>query len=154
MRQRKPGCCRRLRICAAGARTIVPRTRTNRSADVSAACNGSRACGTARFCSVFSTVCNEFRPGRHAFSASNYRTVMRERWREWDAEMPRSPSHRIGSRVSSRAVAFVTHRVTLADDCGLDSREPRELWPFRTGVRSRMVTRRNAAGIQLEQARW
>ena len=39
----------------------------------------------ARFCSVFSTVCNQFRPGRHAFSASNYRTVMRRRWREWDA---------------------------------------------------------------------
>jgi putative transposase len=39
----------------------------------------------ARFCSVYSTVCNQFRPGRHAFSASNYRTVMRRRWREWDA---------------------------------------------------------------------
>jgi putative transposase len=38
----------------------------------------------ARFCSVFSTVCNQFRPGRHALSASNYRTVMRRRWREWD----------------------------------------------------------------------
>jgi hypothetical protein len=37
----------------------------------------------ARFCSVFSTVCNQFRPG-HALSASNYRTVMRRLWREWD----------------------------------------------------------------------
>jgi putative transposase len=39
----------------------------------------------ARFCSVFSTVCNQFRPGRHALSAANYRTVIRRRWREWDA---------------------------------------------------------------------
>jgi putative transposase len=44
----------------------------------------------ARFCSVFSTVCNstvcnQFRPGRHALSAANYRAVMRRRWREWDA---------------------------------------------------------------------
>ena len=38
----------------------------------------------ARFCSVFSTVCNQFRPGRYALSAPNYRTVMRRRWREWD----------------------------------------------------------------------
>jgi putative transposase len=38
----------------------------------------------ARFCSVFSTVCNQFRPGRHALSAPNYRTMMRQRWREWD----------------------------------------------------------------------
>jgi hypothetical protein len=38
----------------------------------------------ARFCSVFSTVCNQFRPGRHALSAPNSRTVMRRRWREWD----------------------------------------------------------------------
>ena len=38
----------------------------------------------ARFCSVFSTVCNTFRPGRHALSASNYRTVMRGRWLQWD----------------------------------------------------------------------
>jgi transposase-like protein len=38
----------------------------------------------ARFCSVFSTVCNQFRPGRHALSAANYRTVMRRRWWEWD----------------------------------------------------------------------
>src|SRR5262245_38754360 len=38
----------------------------------------------ARFCSVFSTVCNQFRPGRHALSASNFRTVMRRRWRKWD----------------------------------------------------------------------
>jgi putative transposase len=38
----------------------------------------------ARFCSVFSTVCNQFRPGRHVLSASKYRTVMRRRWREWD----------------------------------------------------------------------
>ena len=29
-------------------------------------------------------VCNQFRPGRHALSASNYRTVMRQRWLEWD----------------------------------------------------------------------
>ena len=39
----------------------------------------------ARFCSVFSTVCNQFRPGRCALSAANFRTVMRRRWREWDA---------------------------------------------------------------------
>jgi putative transposase len=39
----------------------------------------------ARFCSVFSMVCNQFRPGRHSLSAPNYRTVMRRRWREWDA---------------------------------------------------------------------
>ena len=38
----------------------------------------------ARFCSVFNTVCNQFRPGRHALAASNYRTVMRQRWLEWD----------------------------------------------------------------------
>jgi putative transposase len=38
----------------------------------------------ARFCSVFSTVCNQFWPGRHALSAPNYRTLMRRRWREWD----------------------------------------------------------------------
>jgi len=38
----------------------------------------------ARFCSVFSAVCNHFRPGRHALSASTYRTVMRRRWRAWD----------------------------------------------------------------------
>ena len=38
----------------------------------------------ARFCSVSSTVCNQFRPGRHALSASHYRTVMRRRWQEWD----------------------------------------------------------------------
>ena len=38
-----------------------------------------------RFCSVFSVVCNQFRPGRHALSASNYRTVMCRRWREWNA---------------------------------------------------------------------
>ena len=31
----------------------------------------------ARFCSVFSTVCNQFRHGRHALSGSNYCTVMR-----------------------------------------------------------------------------
>jgi len=35
----------------------------------------------ARFCSVFTTVCNQFRPGRRALSARNYRTVMRQRWR-------------------------------------------------------------------------
>ena len=28
----------------------------------------------ARFCSVFSTVCNQFRPGRHALSVPNCRT--------------------------------------------------------------------------------
>jgi len=37
----------------------------------------------ARFCFVFSTVCNQFRPSRHALSARNYRTVMRRRWQEW-----------------------------------------------------------------------
>jgi putative transposase len=40
---------------------------------------------SARFCSIFSTVCNQFRPGRDALSAANYRTVMRRRWLEWDA---------------------------------------------------------------------
>src|SRR5260370_20128384 len=35
----------------------------------------------ARFCSVFSTVCNQFRPGRHALSAPNYRMVMRRQRR-------------------------------------------------------------------------
>ena len=38
----------------------------------------------ARFCAVFSAVCHQFRPGRHALSAPNYRTLMRRRWREWD----------------------------------------------------------------------
>jgi len=38
----------------------------------------------ARFCSVFSTVCNQFRPVRHALSSLDYRRVMRRRWREWD----------------------------------------------------------------------
>ena len=38
----------------------------------------------ARFCSVFSTVCNQFRPGRHALSAPTSHTVMRRRWWEWD----------------------------------------------------------------------
>jgi hypothetical protein len=33
---------------------------------------------------VFSTVCNQFRPGRHALSALNYRMVMRRRWQEWN----------------------------------------------------------------------
>ena len=37
------------------------------------------------FCSVFSAVCHQFRPGPHALSAPNYRTVMRRRWRESDA---------------------------------------------------------------------
>jgi hypothetical protein len=37
----------------------------------------------ARFCSVFSTACDQFRPGRHAIPAPNYRTMMRRRWREW-----------------------------------------------------------------------
>jgi putative transposase len=31
-----------------------------------------------------SVLCNQFRPGHHALSAPNYRTVMRRRWREWD----------------------------------------------------------------------
>jgi putative transposase len=48
-------------------------------------CSGSKSLRhAARFCSAFSTVCNRFRPGRHALSAPNYRTVMRRRWREWD----------------------------------------------------------------------
>jgi hypothetical protein len=38
----------------------------------------------ARFCPVFSTVCNQFRPGRHALSAPDYRTLMRRCWREWN----------------------------------------------------------------------
>jgi putative transposase len=46
----------------------------------------------ASFCSVFSTVCNQFRPGRHALSAANYRTVMRRRWREWDLGRNARPS--------------------------------------------------------------
>jgi putative transposase len=37
----------------------------------------------ARFRSMFSTVCNQFRPGRRALSAPHYRTVMRRPWREW-----------------------------------------------------------------------
>jgi hypothetical protein len=48
---------------------------------VSEVCNNSRACGTRR-ASV--PICNQFRPGRHALSAANYRTVMRRRWQEWD----------------------------------------------------------------------
>ena len=47
-------------------------------------CQRQRLRQAARFCSVFSTVCNQFRPGRQALSAPNYRTVMRRRWREWD----------------------------------------------------------------------
>jgi putative transposase len=39
----------------------------------------------ARFCAVVSTVCNKSRPGRHALFIHDYRTVMRRRWREWDA---------------------------------------------------------------------
>jgi putative transposase len=38
----------------------------------------------ARFCAVFSMICNQFRAGRHALSAPNERAVMRRRWREWD----------------------------------------------------------------------
>jgi hypothetical protein len=33
---------------------------------------------------VFTTVCNQFRPGRDALAVPNYRTVMRRRWRERD----------------------------------------------------------------------
>ena len=36
-----------------------------------------------RFCSTFSSVCNQFRVGRHALSASNYRELMRRRFDEW-----------------------------------------------------------------------
>jgi putative transposase len=32
-----------------------------------------------RFCSTFSSVCNQFRPGRHTLSAKNYRVLMRGR---------------------------------------------------------------------------
>ena len=37
-----------------------------------------------RFCSTFSSVCNQFRVGRHALSALNYRELMRRRFREWN----------------------------------------------------------------------
>lgn len=49
----------------------------------------------ARYCSVFSTVCNQLRLGRHALTAPNYRTVMRRRWREWDVV---SEDDRVGRR--------------------------------------------------------
>src|SRR4029434_6175030 len=45
----------------------------------------SGACGTRRAsvpCSARSET--RFRPGRPALSAPNYRTVMRQRWREWN----------------------------------------------------------------------
>jgi len=38
-----------------------------------------------RFCSTFSSVCNQFRVGRHALSALNYRELMRRRFDEWNA---------------------------------------------------------------------
>jgi putative transposase len=62
----------------------------------------------ARFCVVFSTVCNQFRLGRHALSARNDRTVMRQaggngtlsrrrrrllRLREVSAETPEGRGH-------------------------------------------------------------
>ena len=37
-----------------------------------------------RFCSTFSSVCNQFRVGRHAFSALNYRELMQRRFDEWN----------------------------------------------------------------------
>jgi putative transposase len=37
-----------------------------------------------RFCSAFSSVCNQFRPGRHTLSASNYRALMRRRFAQWN----------------------------------------------------------------------
>jgi putative transposase len=37
-----------------------------------------------RFCSVFSAVCNEFRPGPHTLSASNYRALMGRRFAHWN----------------------------------------------------------------------
>ena len=37
-----------------------------------------------RFCSVFSAVCNQFRPGRHTLSASNYRALMGRRFAQWN----------------------------------------------------------------------
>lgn len=37
-----------------------------------------------RFCSTFSSVCNQFRVGRHAWSPSNYRELMRRRFAEWN----------------------------------------------------------------------
>jgi putative transposase len=35
-----------------------------------------------RFCSVFSSVCNQFRAGRQPLSAPNYRELMRRRYDE------------------------------------------------------------------------
>jgi hypothetical protein len=37
-----------------------------------------------QFCSTFSSVCNQFRVGRHALSALNYRELMRRRFDEWN----------------------------------------------------------------------
>ena len=37
-----------------------------------------------RFCSTFSSVCNQFRVGRHALSAPNYRELIRRRFGEWN----------------------------------------------------------------------
>ncbi len=37
-----------------------------------------------RFCSTYSSVCNQFRVGRHALSASNHRELMRRRFDEWN----------------------------------------------------------------------
>jgi putative transposase len=39
---------------------------------------------TQRFCSTFSSVCNQFRLGRHALSAPNYRELMRRRFGKWN----------------------------------------------------------------------
>jgi len=37
-----------------------------------------------RFCSAFNSVCNQFRPGRHASSASHYRELMHQRFVQWN----------------------------------------------------------------------
>jgi hypothetical protein len=37
-----------------------------------------------RFCSTFSSVCNQFRVGRDALSGSNYRELIRRRFDEWN----------------------------------------------------------------------
>ena len=37
-----------------------------------------------QLCSAFSSVCNQFRVGRHALSAPNYGELMRGRFDEWN----------------------------------------------------------------------
>jgi hypothetical protein len=70
----------RLAAMRGGPPSVASRTRTNPSASVERGLQRFKSLRhAARFCSVFRTVCNPFRPGRHALSAPNYRTVMRRR---------------------------------------------------------------------------